>query len=695
VTTPSARYGYVSERAYSYRADAKRNSQEWTTENLTVEQELGLVFLQPVYVAQDNGTAAWTAGGTLTGTGTIAWQSIKPPKIGTAALYQPWCGTNAFWNATSISTTISPRFYLDLWMPHHYEGSLSRVDVVYPDSGSYRYKISIPHGECPTLSYSSDSGTNYDVVGSYQGNYFLGFGQWARLMLMQAGKWWCLGIDKEDWIRHYNPALENSNLSGPISVTGTAAACCVAWHPLKFRASGSGTGSGIARGFYNSQVPTVSVRGGTSTGQSMTGTVIESSTDGKSFDYVFNLSSDAGGDGYANTTPYMKYFQAQWPPYHQPVTGAPVEELTGMRAVREHIWFDPATLNIYAEASAEFHNESKAYSLTSGVRACELDLGYTGLVLQKRLTGYAGHLMQWDTSPGERSFKIQCFDRSVTLRSPGGIQTVNVPYMDGWCIYSAMRYLANYAGIQDQWLGFPICDGDIFNPCGHYLLPYGDEFHPLVRFAGGKYIWDCMQEIQRYCGYALYFDADGMLQFYPFIPSAPGLQKKIFTLVPEVDYFGAPVLNELMSVSRQRDMRRVRNDVVIVGMDPETWSPIRAQNVDQNSIFNPFAENYLGYRSQMVWADSMFCTEAYAQQAADAVYGVARVPEDRITLTGWMQPTLAPLDVIYIQDPTSAPYERPYWIMDIVNNVDLRESNDVMQLIPTCQITAQWLTPWG
>ena len=203
-----------------------------------------------------------------------------------------------------------------------------------------------------------------------------------------------------------------------------------------------------------------------------------------------------------------------------------------------------------------------------------------------------------------------------------------------------------------------------------------------------------MQKLQRYVGYLLYFDANGYLRFYEYVPDNPGPFKKQFTLAGSFNG-DRPNLDEMFAVARTRDLRGVRNDMTVIGIDPETWKPIVARAADSDSIYNIYAQNYLGYRSAMVWADNMFVSEDYAQQAVDSIFPLVRLPQDTMTLQGWLQPDLFPLDVIGAAEPYAAPELKPYWVTSINNRFQVDDRGMIMQQSPTCTINAQWLTPWG
>lgn len=698
---PHNHYGYVESKPFSYRADANADANWMLDDGLYLEKNAGIVILRPVYLPTDNSTTSWTTTGTFSyGWGTVDWQEGRLAETEFRCAYFPAYGPSARFSATTANSTIAPRWWLDVWCSFPSGTSTTygkvllgaiHVDYPYATNVSCRYRVGLEYGKPPYLAYSTNYGTSFNVVDRLESGISTGFGAWARIMFLGLAGNFNVAVDNSRWLRHSNRDAFDLFDSAPIRVTGTGVAAAIAWHPLYFMAAGTGTSINISKPVITTADGTINVVGARSAGQEMFGTLYDSDT---YFAYDFVLSSPAISNGYATTTPILRAVEVKYPARMSRTTSSVSKKLDGVTGITELISFDPASLNIYNETIIDFNNEDMAYTDASGVRACDIDLGFFETTINRRLTGYSGHLMQWLSSEGKKTWRLYCHDRSIILRPPGGVMVANLPYMDGWCIYRAIRYLANYGGITDEALSFPLCDGDINNPCGHYLLPYGDDFHPLMRFPSGMFVWQCMQKIQQYCGYLLYFDAGGRLQFYRWIPSAPGPYKKRFTLRPEV-YGQMPALNEMFLCSRTRDMRNVRNDVTIIGIDPATHMPIVAHDRDNDSIYNIYSPNFLGYRSSFVWADSMFCTTEYAEQALNSVFGAARVPIDSIQVTGWMQPDLFPLDVISCYDPHATDYEKPYWILSIENSYRLAGSGMQMVKEPTCRINAQWLTPFG
>jgi hypothetical protein len=689
---PSAKYGHVESRAYAYTARASdKEADKWELQNLRRNSDAGFVILEPVYAPEDNALTEWTLSGTYSG-GTTTFGTTTHVETGKNVIFTYVAGSVATWSG--VKATCAPKWWVDICLPAIPPGTVYANDnayIEYPSAGTNRYRVVIANKQSIRLDYTQDSGTTYKTVSTEPSANLSAFGNWARILFMSVGQNVLWAVNNGPWNLHNNPnATSFLTDDGALTIAGTGQGAAFAANQLYYHPQGTLYGPRVNLPQYTTGTPVGTCSGTSSSGESISIEAIQEDAD--SFFYEVGMSAGTTSNGYATTTPILTDVRVTYKPSFK-VNPAPVQAtLEHIQAVEETVYFDPSTLNIYTQAVITCDNAHGDFAYWSGVRSCSLELGYAGEPYYRRLTGLCGHLMEWNTGVPHKTFRIHAYDRSVMLRAPGGVIVSNLPYMDGWCVYRALRYLANYGGITDDWLKFPLCEGDIDNPCGHYLLPYGDYFHPLMRFTGGQYVWDCMQRVQQYVGYVLFFDPLGYLQFYQWIPETPGPFKKSFTLIAAEDASGMPQRNEMLHVSRTRDLRTVRNDVTIIGIDPNTFLPIVAHDRDNDSIYNPYAANYLGYRSSMVWADSMFCTTEYAEQALNSIFNAARLPNDTVSFVGWAQPELYPMDVISAFDPRTAPGYQPYWITSITNRYVI---GDDLSKMPLCEIQAQWLTPWG
>jgi len=294
-----------------------------------------------------------------------------------------------------------------------------------------------------------------------------------------------------------------------------------------------------------------------------------------------------------------------------------------------------------------------------GNRAVTLDLGWEGAdgwyAVNRRFTGIGGLDIIYTRGPApEHTVRICCEDLSVILRD---YEMMACPWMDGWCHYYAIRFLAQMAGFTDAQMEFEYCDDPFCSNPDHYHLPIGEGGRPLMYFAGGTSVRAAMQQIQFLTGHVLYFDVFGKLRYYPWVRTAPGPYKRTF--------YDAPAGGNLdrhqciQQVSLVRSNRTIRTHLTVVGIDAygPTWKPIIEHRANEASVRNPMDYTYVGYRKPRALADSRYATPEYAAAAADTIFALENRPSEEITLVMQAMSDLYPMDVIGLVDmemPTSA-----------------------------------------
>lgn len=333
-----------------------------------------------------------------------------------------------------------------------------------------------------------------------------------------------------------------------------------------------------------------------------------------------------------------------------------VNPVTGLRQsyVREitisHA-FDFNNLTVWSQAEVSFSNRHGEWKDVGGLTALQIFLGWEhlGLPPTPQFTGWGGikHLYNRPGAP-ESIYTMLCQDASYQLRSD---EAHNVPWLDGWCHYYALRFIAQLGGLHVDQLRY------VYDPavgyctapnCGHdhYFLPMGDGGRPLMSFPPGTPFWDIMLRIRRLTGYLLYFDAQGYLRYEPWVRTAPGPYKRQFFERP------GPTndMQALEYLSVVRDTDAVRNHLTIVGIDAYApmWRPVVAHRADWSSLEQYGRRNYMGFRRRAIWADSQFARLDYAAEAADMIFPVVSMPQEEVTFLCRGQPDLYPLDVIQI-----------------------------------------------
>jgi len=329
------------------------------------------------------------------------------------------------------------------------------------------------------------------------------------------------------------------------------------------------------------------------------------------------------------------------------------------RAIRLGMQFDWNNLTIYTQGNLTFPNRHGEWQAGwpsdhgYGHRAMAIDLGWLETTtrqwgLQRQLTGIAGGEIAWDRKEAPESVvSVSVEDLS---KIPREYLLMNVPWMDGWCHYYAIRFLARLAGLTDEAMDFPYCDSPDCSNADHYHLPMGEGGKPLMYFPPGTPAWAAMLEIRKLVGYVMYFDAMGKLRYYPWVRTSPGPFKRIYR---EVYTPAEGNTGEIRHFAYRRSTATIRNTFTILGVDAYAplWRPVIAHRGDWDSIYNPSAPNYVGFRKPFAWSDSRFTNLDYASEAADRMFALLRLPSEEVSFELALgDPEIFPLDVIGIDE---------------------------------------------
>jgi len=327
------------------------------------------------------------------------------------------------------------------------------------------------------------------------------------------------------------------------------------------------------------------------------------------------------------------------------------------RAVRLTMQFDWNNLTIYTQGNLTFPNrhgewrEGWPSDHGYGHRAMSIALGWLETTtgqwgLQRQFTGIAGGEISWDRQAAPESLvSVSVEDLS---KIPREYELMNVPWMDGWCHYYAIRFLARLAGLTDEAMDFPYCESpDCSNP-DHYHLPMGEGGKPLMYFPPGTPAWGAMLRIRKLVGYVMYFNALGRLRYYPWVRTSPGPFKRVYHEVY------SPVegnTGELTHFAYRRSTATIRNTFTILGVDAygPLWRPVIAHRGDWRSIYDPSAPNYVGFRKPAAWSDTQFTNPEYADDAAQRIFDLLRLPSEEVSFgLALGDPEIFPLDVIAV-----------------------------------------------
>ena len=250
---------------------------------------------------------------------------------------------------------------------------------------------------------------------------------------------------------------------------------------------------------------------------------------------------------------------------------------------------------------------------------------------------------------GKDKVTITCEDLWLLL----DINAYNIPWMDGWNVYYVMYYLAQLAGLTDDQIGFlPFVPWRAYddiagnytaqNPA--YFMPIAPTGTPLTRFDGAQKIKDIMLKISNSIGFVMYFDAQAKLQFRKFKVTAPTGPVKMFNYYSGSFENGVYVANGIWEGSYTSDMHDVGNYVVAFGKSlaptASAWRITGGDATDFESIYNDLNSNgnYKGFMDALIWEDQIFATDAFAQEAAEAMLNFLRLPDKTVQFTAFYQP---------------------------------------------------------
>lgn len=322
--------------------------------------------------------------------------------------------------------------------------------------------------------------------------------------------------------------------------------------------------------------------------------------------------------------------------------------------------FNPDTLTVNSAASMTYNNNRPLILPTTEIgfwgewamnygqfgMACNMYRSVDGPVdLSARVfTGYGGVSHNTDGEAGASQTVVRAADRSIQLMSP----RFALPWMDGWNVFYAQAYLSQlgHVDFDDLTYGYLVPDSP-FDDWGDedgnpaYFLPVGTAGSVLTRHSATQ-IWQVKQKISKSIGYVLGHDVYGHEVFRKFrLPV--GVKRAFYESDVESGY-----INGCWSVRSWKDMSEVRSDSIIVGVD--AFEPlartIAVKTTDPDVQYNFNAFNHLGYSMPAVWVDSQFANWDFAVQASQETLAFMRLPGLGLTFTTWLNPDIAPLDVV-------------------------------------------------
>jgi len=336
--------------------------------------------------------------------------------------------------------------------------------------------------------------------------------------------------------------------------------------------------------------------------------------------------------------------------------------------------FNPDELIVTTSGSLLFNNNRQRilptgalgywgnWSVNSGQNAALVTLGRSipgGLVaFQQAFSGYGHTTGEVIATTNGSMFKMGLRDRFIQMQNP----RYALPWMDGWNVFYAAAYLASlgHFDIADMYFSSFVPDApfglgtDLGSPeSPHaYYLPVGDAGSVLTRNTGVSPL-QILAKIAFSIGYFIAVDINGSLRFQKFM--TPTTIKRTFWESDVAGVVGSGTdLNGCEIMQMTKDLQQVRNTSAVIGVNaysPKS-EPIVFKYDDLDSVYNVNAFNFLGYQQQAVWMDSQFASPSFAQQAAQQMYAVLRVPGLDVPIkTNWIQPDIFPLDAITVYSP--------------------------------------------
>lgn len=324
--------------------------------------------------------------------------------------------------------------------------------------------------------------------------------------------------------------------------------------------------------------------------------------------------------------------------------------------------FNPQDLTVGARGKCTFNNNRPLvlptgevgfygqWVMNYGQNACriygERKLNNATDLTATMFTGYGNTASETAGEAGSSKTDMMLQDRSIQLMSP----RFALPWMDGWNFFYAMAYMAQQGHVDIGDMAFsPYVPPDPFTDFGDedgngaFFLPVGSAGSALTRYSG-VHLWEIMKKLAFSIGYVLGFDAFGALQCKKF--RVPFGVKRYFY---ESDHQSGGV-NGCWNIATGKNMEEVRSDAIVVGVDAfaPLYDTVAYKVTDPGVQFDINAFNHLGYSNPAVWIDSQFANPYFAASSAFQMMNFMRLPGLFVRLTTWLNPDIAPLDVIQV-----------------------------------------------
>ena len=372
--------------------------------------------------------------------------------------------------------------------------------------------------------------------------------------------------------------------------------------------------------------------------------------DGK-ISWQMTSSNPDSGDGQGSTTPAALndvsiVVPAKWsnaPAGTPPGFADAVAQLDSYYVEEVQDWND-VTRTLTTDATITVENYDGRWDGTFGNLAVNVTASNdNGNSYFQRLQGLvdADHAgIQFDRADPNRTMTLHCCDKRIMLKRALGERRI----FDGWCIFSAIRYLCCKGGQNDAFLQTiplyvpPGATQDApYGPagydCPYYSLPRGTGLKPFFEYSPETPIWDILQAMCLFLNssidqqgnratWYMGFTTDGQFHFEPVELYALPLAMSYST----TDHDGLGLIQDKLTVIN--DVGDLRSSIDFVGLDANSYELL----FEHREL--PWQVQLVkGYREPWIERSAAFCSADYIKAAADEAAAQCSRPRQRVLFT--------------------------------------------------------------
>lgn len=685
--------------------DAVFWSSAFTSQGLILEPNCRVLMLQPTPLQFDTPPSEWQFNAPLDGNADTSgkWQAVRDAGSGLNVLemYDATWG-RAFSCSSLFSTGPGDSFYLNLYRSDPATAPAGTTlspnncytQVFVADGVLGGVRVTIAYGQAPTL----------DVLSAFDKGGFPIYTELARSADISDGGAYLASLsDRVLRLRFLSLPSEGAFVvgigegdaslvyrlnglvvpAGPLTVTGMNGRARVQFLPMRFAAIGSIISNvrdnGIA--IVNQPVPQIDYAAPAGTTAVVEGEVQL----GTAYRYALTLDATPTVDssGLATASPIVRsvsiYFPGQ--SYNDTVIA---EADLNVRRIREELVFNIQTLTYETTHYVTCNNHDGRWTGASGYRAFSLAAGIDGDNWQ-RVTGLAVGVEQSRSDPRrETTFLVLGREHWLKRKKCGFL-----PPFDGWDVYAVIEFLCEKAGITDNWLvNLPTVPYGRGADTPYYHLPEGTgALGAKFQFDPRTPIWEAMQQVARLVRGYLGFDVYGYLRFYPWSPDYLGAYMQAFDVVPDF-YNGVPLLNQLKGTFTSRvDLSDVRSDITLGSIDPYSFLPVFAHSHNESVVTNLSDPAFLGNQDEEIEINSLLFDPGLQNLTGTALESQASLPALSVSLEGYFQRQLLPLDVISVADGFCLGGLYPFYIESMQSELGV----DEQAMFGATTLSGRWL----